>query len=113
MVVNLEPGQVPEGGLVTPTNTMFQFCPLQLPQTSFLESHCCCVMELTVESTLESARNPPLDQAPLSVFARFRFPLICMRRRAVPWDTAHVIVLPLVGVTARFSQARQKFIVAL
>jgi hypothetical protein len=70
-------------------------------------------MELTVESILESARKPPLDHAPLFVFARFRFPFMWARRRAVPCDTAHVIVLPLVGVTARFSQARQKVVVAL
>src|SRR5258707_12727110 len=121
MTVNLEPGQLPEGGLVTPTNTMYQFCPDQFPQISFLESHCCWVLELTVESTLESERKPPLDHAEPFVFARFKFPLICMRRSEVPWDTAHVMVLTasrelvaaLVGITAKFSHDLQKVVVAL
>src|SRR5216683_3232165 len=113
MTVYLELGQVPEGGFETPTKTMYQFCPDQFPQISFLESHCCCVMELTVESTLESAKKPPLDQAPLFVFAKLKLPLICMRRREVPWDTAQVMVLLLVGVTAKFSHDLQKLTVAL
>src|SRR5260370_41631584 len=113
MTVYWKLGQFPDGGFDTPTKTMFQFCPDQFPQISFLESHCCCVIELTVESTAESARKPPLDQAPLSVFAKFKLPLICMRRRAVPWDTAQVMVLLLVGVTAKFPHALQKLTVAL
>src|SRR5580704_167242 len=108
MTVYFEPGQVPEGALETPTNTMFQFCPDQLPQISFLESHCCCVMESTLESTLESAMKPPLEYAPASVSDKFKFPSICIRRREVPCDTAHVIVPPLVRLTAIFSQDLQK-----
>src|SRR5258708_522571 len=121
ITVYLEPGHVPEGGFETPTNTMFQFCPDQVCQTSFLESHCCWVLELTVASTLESARKPPLDHAEPFVFARFKLPLTCMRRRDVPWDTAQVMVLLFsselvavaVGITARFSHDLQKLIVAL
>src|SRR5882724_2183030 len=121
MTVNFEPGQLPAGGFETPTKTMFQFCPDQFPQISLRESHCCCVRELTVESILESARKPPLDQAVPLVFDRFRFPLMCIRRSEVPCETAHVMVLEasnklepaLVGTTVKFSQPRQKLIVAL
>jgi len=121
MTVYLEPGQVPDGGFETPTKTMFQFCPDQVCQISFRESHCCWVLELIVESILESARKPPLDHAELFVFARFKLPLTCMRRNQVPCDTAQVMVLAaskellavLVGVTAKFSHDLQKVVVAL
>src|SRR5208282_1218659 len=107
MTVNGGLGQVPEGGFETPTKTMFHTDPDQFPQISFRESHCCCEMELTVVFTLESARKPPLEYCPSD---RFKEPLTCTRRREVPCDTDQVIVLLLVvGTTARFSADIQKF----
>src|SRR5580704_8043682 len=47
-------GHSPGGGEITPTNTMFQFDPVQLPHSLLREIHCCCVPESTLPSTSES-----------------------------------------------------------
>src|SRR5580692_982074 len=104
-------GQAPCGGLVTPRKTIFQTPPFQRSQSEFLESHCCCEPEFTWPSISQSAMNPPLDH-PWS--QRFKFPFICVRRRAVPCETAQTLTLASrVGVTERFSTHRQKLQVAL
>src|SRR3954454_10808136 len=104
-------GQVPSGGLVVPTKTMFQFPPRQLPHSALRENHCCCEPEFTWPSILQSAMNPPLDQPPSE---RIRFPFTCVRRSAVPCETAHTLTFSSrVGVTERFSTHRQKLQVAL
>ena len=73
-------GQRPAGGFATPTKTMFQFAPVQLPQAALRENHCCCEPEFTCPSILQSARKPPLDQPPSQ---RLRSPFTCTRRNAV------------------------------
>jgi hypothetical protein len=102
-------GKLPAGAFVSPTNTMFQLDPVQLPISELRVSHCCCEPERTCPSILESAIRPPLDQPPSS---RARLPRRCMRRYGAACDTAHRSVPP-VGVTDRFSASRQKFCVAL
>jgi hypothetical protein len=53
-------GQPPAGGFFTPTNTIFQFEPFQLPHSVLRDIHCCCVPESTPPSTTVSAIHPPL-----------------------------------------------------
>src|SRR5215472_289063 len=89
---------------------MFHAPPVQFPQSSFRESHCCWVPELTPSSILQSAMKPPLDHPPSE---KVRFPFTCTRRNAVPCDTAQILVCwSCAGLTERFSTARQKFTVA-
>ena len=101
-------GKLFAGARSVPTNTMFQFDPVQLPSALLRVSHCCWLPDLTCPSTLESARKPPLDQPPSS---STRSPRMCMRRIGAACDTAHRSKPPL-GTTDMFSTARQKFSVA-
>src|SRR5437763_15023815 len=102
-------GKLSLGAPSAPTNTMFQFAPFQLPSSLPRVSHCCWLPDLTCPSTLESARNPPLDQPPSS---STRSPRICIRRIGAACDTAHRSN-PLSDATDRFSAIRQKLSVAL
>src|ERR1700730_15136311 len=88
---------------------MFQLDPVQLPNWSFREIHCCWLPEFTWPSTWESPRKPPLDQPPLS--SRIMLPWTCTRLRGDAWDTAHLVLLDE-GAMVRFSADRQKFVVA-
>src|SRR5271157_4398960 len=53
-------GHAPLGGCTTPTNTMFQFAPVQVFQSQLREIHCCWLPESTFPSTSESDIHPPL-----------------------------------------------------
>src|SRR5579863_2707363 len=55
-------GHSPAGGFLTPTKTMFQFEPVQLPHSLLREMNCCCVPESTFPSIWLSAIQPPLAQ---------------------------------------------------
>src|SRR5688572_13082992 len=96
-------GQLPAGALTTPTNTMFQFEPVQLPHCVLREIHCCCVAEFTFPSTSTSDIQPPLDQ-PL-FWLSFMPPRTCMRRKGTAWETAHWMV-PLLGSMEKPSAPR-------
>src|SRR5579859_6958253 len=93
-----------------PTKTMFQFEPVQLFHSLFLEIHCCCEPESTFPSTSESDIHPPLAHP--RFWCRTKSPFTCIRRNGIACDTAHCIVPP-VGVTENPSAARQKVQVAL
>src|SRR5512141_1161951 len=104
-------GHRPDGGFATPTKTMFQLAPVQVPHSLLRDNHCCCEPEFTRPSILQSAIKPPLDQPPSH---RFRSPRTWTRRRAVACETAQMFTFSSsVGVTARFSTQRQKLQVAL
>src|SRR5882757_10222778 len=92
-------GKLPAGAFWSPTNTMFQLEPLQLPHSELRDIHCCCEPDLTCPSTLVSASRPPLDQPPSS---SCRSPFRCMRRYGAACETAQRSAPP-VGLTARFS----------
>src|SRR6476659_1968904 len=99
------PGHAAVGGLPSPTKTMFQTPPVQLPQSVFLVKNCCCDPELTCPSMSESTTNPPLEKPPS---ARASAPFTCTRRNEVPCETAQMSTFPsCVGTTDRFSVARQ------
>src|SRR6476646_5207459 len=53
-------GKLVAGAPRDPTNTMFQFAPVQRPSTLLRVSHCCWLPDLTSPSTFESERKPPL-----------------------------------------------------
>ncbi len=55
-------GKLCPGTPVSPTNTMFQFEPVQLPSWSLRMMNCCWVPELTWPVTTESLMKPPDDQ---------------------------------------------------
>src|SRR5580692_2260436 len=103
-------GHAPSGGCTTPTNTMFQFDPVQLFQSQFREIHCCWLPEPTLPSTSESDIHPPLAQ-PLC-WCSTTSPRTCMRRSETACETAHCIVPP-VGAIEIPSAALQKVVVAL
>src|SRR5580658_4663373 len=103
-------GHSPAGGCGTPTKTMFQFEPVQLPHSLLREIHCCCEPEPTFPSTSESDIHPPLAH-PLC-WCSTRSPRMCIRRNGTACETAHCIVPPA-GVTENPSAARQKVQVAL
>src|SRR5215469_14657289 len=103
-------GHAPSGGCTMPTNTMFQFEPVQLRQALLREIHCCCEPESVLPSISESEIHPPLAQP--RFWCKTKSPSTCMRRKGTACDTAHCIVPP-VGVTAKPSTARQKVHVAL
>ena len=91
-------GHSPCGGCGTPTNTMFQFAPVQLPHSLLREIHCCCGPAPTLPSTTVSDIHPPLAQPPF--WCSTMLPRTCMRRNGTACDTAHCIVPP-VGVTEK------------
>src|SRR5882757_10941312 len=103
-------GKLCPGTPVSPTKTMFQLEPVQLPKLSLRVRNCCWLPELTCPVTLESLMNPPLDQPPLS--SRTTLPLMLTRRSGAACETAH-LVEPEDGLRVRFSASRQKFCVAL
>src|ERR1035438_9625814 len=107
-------GHSPAGGLETPTKTMFQLAPVQLPHSLLRLIHCCCGPAPTLPSTSESDIHPPLAQPPL--WCSTMLPTTCMRRKGTACETAHCMVPftgPPVGVTEKPSAARQKVQVAL
>src|SRR5882724_4674456 len=108
-------GKLWAGTPVSPTNTMFQFEPVQLPSLSLRMMNCCWVPELTWPVTTESLMKPPEDQLlvvlPEVSSSSTRFPSICTRRIGSACDTAHS-VLPEDGSMVMFSTPRQKFCVA-
>src|SRR5262249_37124191 len=81
------------------------------------ESQCCWEAGTTLPSTTESARNPPLAQPAfifLSKANRCSSPLTCSRLSGAAWETAILVMLFVAdGVTAKFSNDRQKLHVAL
>src|ERR1700686_5556021 len=103
-------GQPPSGGCTTPTNTMFQFEPVQFFQSQLREIHCCWLPESTFPSTSESDIQPPLAQP--RCWCNTRSPRTCIRRSDTACETAHCIVPPA-GVIDSPSAALQKVVVAL
>src|SRR5882757_11002615 len=92
---------------------MFQLEPVQLPNVSLRDSHCCCEPDCTCPSTTLSARNPPLDHwLPGGLGHRDMSPLTCTRRIGPACATAQRS-RPSGGTMLRFSAARQKFCVPL
>src|SRR6202789_3419844 len=85
-------GHSPAGGLGTPTKTMFQFAPVQLPHSLFLEIHCCCGPAPTLPSISESDIHPPLAHPPF--WCSTISPRTCIRRNGTACETAHCIVPP-------------------
>src|SRR5258708_14151920 len=79
-------GKLFGGACPVPTNTMFQFDPVQLPRSLLRVIHCCWLPDLTCPSTFESARKPPLDQPPSS---STRSPRMRMRRIGAACATPH------------------------
>src|SRR5438876_9588012 len=55
-------GHAPSGGCATPTNTIFQFEPVQLFQSQLREIPSCCLPDSPLPSTSESDIQPPLAQ---------------------------------------------------
>ena len=74
----------------------------------YYEITLCCEPEIIVPSILESDIKPPLDQPPSK---STKLPFICMRRKGVAWDVAHLLVPPS-GVTAIPATDLQKVHVA-
>src|SRR5258708_39470812 len=103
-------GHAPSGGCATPTNTMFQFEPVQLFQSQLREIHCCWLPESTFPSTRESDIQPPLAQP--RFWCSTRSPRTCMRRSDTACETAHCIVPPD-GAIEIPSARLQKVVVAL
>src|SRR5271154_5625500 len=103
-------GHAPSGGCTTPTNTMFQFAPVQLFQSQLREIHCCWLPESTFPSTSESDIQPPLAQP--RFWCSTKSPRTCARRSDTACETAHCIVPP-VGFIESPSTALQKVVVAL
>src|SRR5215471_17872725 len=103
-------GHSPAGGCGTPTKTMFQFAPVQLPHSLLREIHCCCGPAPTFPSTIESDIQPPLAHPPF--WCSTMSPFTCIRRNGAACETAHCIVPPL-GVTLKPSSALQNVHVAL
>ena len=101
-------GKLLAGAPWSPTKTMFQFEPLQLPICELRVRNCCWDPDRICPSTLVSEMKPPLDQPPSS---SARLPRTCMRRYGAACETAQRS-RPPVGVTERFSAERQKFCVA-
>ena len=90
---------------------MFHVPPVQLPNSEFRVNHCCWNPEFIWPSILQSAMKPPLAHPPSQ---RFKAPFTCIRRKAVPCETAQILTLwSRVGITERFSTLRQKLQVAL
>src|SRR5258706_6785186 len=106
MTVNGGVGKLCVGAPLTPTKTMFQTEPLQLPSSEFRVKYCCCEPEETLPSTLVSAMKPPLDQ-PWLRGSSCSAPAMCMRRKGAACETAQRS-LPPVGMTFIFSAMRQK-----
>src|SRR3954451_14592806 len=92
----------------SPTKTMFQLEPDQLPICESRVRNCCWEPDWIWPSTFVSAMKPPLDQPPSS---SARLPRTCMRRYGAAWETAQRS-RPLLGVIDRPSAERQKFWVA-
>src|ERR1700736_4516071 len=103
-------GHTPSGGCTTPTNTMFQFEPVQLFQSQLREIHCCWLPESTLPSTSESDIQPPLAQP--RFWCSTSAPRTCMRRSDTACETAHCIVPPTVFIESP-SAVLQKVVVAL
>src|SRR3984893_7034938 len=103
-------GQAPSGGCTTPTNTMFQFEPVQLFQSQLREIHCCWLPESTLPSTNESDIHPPLAHPRFCCSTRS--PRTCTRRSDTACETAHCIAPPA-GFIESPSAALQKVVVAL
>src|SRR5258708_18801444 len=72
-------GHAPSGGCTTPTNTMFQFAPVQLFQSQLRQIHCCWLPYSTFSSTNESDLQPPLAQP--CFWINTMSPRTCIRRR--------------------------------
>ncbi len=67
-------GKCGDGAPMTPAKTMFHTDPVQNPNSAFLEKYCCCEPDVASESTLVSARKPPLDQ-PWPFGVQLQFPM--------------------------------------
>src|SRR6266702_1369857 len=89
---------------------MFQFEPVQLPHSQFLDIHCCWVPEPTLPSMRLSDIQPPLAH-PLCWCSTIS-PRTCIRRNGIAWETAHCMTPPA-GVTEKPSAALQNVVVAL
>src|SRR3981081_3151741 len=63
IVVYVGSGKELGGACRVPTNTWFQFDPVQLPIALLRVSHCCWCPEFTCPLPFESARRPPLVHA--------------------------------------------------
>src|ERR1700729_1557619 len=102
-------GKLCPGTPVLPTNTMFQFEPVQLPSWSLRIRW---VPELTWPVTIESLMKPPDDQLlvvlPEVSSSSTRLPSMSTRRIGSACETAHS-VLPAGGAVGIFSPPRQKF----
>src|SRR3984957_16326664 len=89
-------GKLCAGTPVLPTNTMFQFDPVQLPSWSLRMMNCCWVPELTWAVTFESLMKPPDDQLLLVLpevsSSSTMFPSICTRRIGSACETAHSVL---------------------
>src|SRR5271163_2543826 len=96
---------------------MFQTPLLQSDHLLLRDNHCCCEAGMTLPSTTESARKPPLAQPAFHFASKSNScnsPLTCSRRRGAAWETAiRVTFFVDEGVTAKFSSVRQKLQVAL
>src|SRR5260370_15019034 len=97
-------GKLCAGAPDTPTNTMFQLAPVQLPSCELRVKNCCCEPDAIWLSTLVSEMKPPLDQPPSSSTSE---PWTCIRRYGDACDTAQRSV-PVDGTTCRFSAIRPK-----
>ena len=109
-------GKLWPGTPVSPTNTMFQFEPVQLPSWSLRMMNCCWVPELTWPVTTESLMKPPDDQLlvvlPEVSSSSTMLPSICTRRIGSACETAHS-VLPERRVVGDVLHAAPEVLVAL